>query len=98
RRIGTRVAELKKQLADPSRVAVAALQRTPIPVESLTILGEIARLEKSRPAVPKVPVMVELPADKRRPTHLMVKGNFLNPGEKVEAGGSPALPPPPATS
>jgi hypothetical protein len=86
RRIGTRIAELKKQLAEPARVAVAALRRTPIPVESLAILGEIARLEKSRPAVPKVPVMVELPADKRRTTHLMVKGNFLNPGEKVEAG------------
>jgi hypothetical protein len=86
RRISTGIAGLKKKLTEPSRVAVAALRRTPIPVESLAILGEIARLEKSRPAVPKVPVMVELPADKRRTTHLMVKGNFLNPGEKVEAG------------
>jgi hypothetical protein len=86
RRIGTRIAELKKQLAEPARVAVAALRRTPIPVESLAILGEIGRLEKSRPIMPKVPVMVELPTDKRRPTHLMIKGNFLNPGEKVESG------------
>ncbi len=30
--------------------------------------------------------MVELPANKRRQTHLMLKGNFLNPGEKVEPG------------
>ncbi len=93
RRISTRIAELKKQLREPARVAVAALRRTPIPVESLAILGHIARLEKSRPSVPKVPIMVELPADKRRTTHLMVKGNFLNPGEKVEAGVPAAFPP-----
>jgi hypothetical protein len=92
RRISTRIAGLKKNLAEPSRVAVAMLRRTPIPVESLAILWEIARLEKSRPAVPKVPVMVELPADKWRQTHLMVKGNFLNPGEKVEAGVPAAFP------
>jgi hypothetical protein len=30
--------------------------------------------------------MEELPEAKRRPTHLMVKGNFLSPGEKVDAG------------
>lgn len=48
----------------------------------------VAQLEKSRPPVPTVPVMVELPADKRRTTHLMVKGNFLTPGPDVQ----PAVP------
>ncbi len=86
RRIDARIAELKKQLAAPSLVAVRALRRTPIPVESLTLLAEIGRVEKTRPVVPKVPVMVELPAKQRRKTHLMVKGNFLNPGEQVEPG------------
>jgi hypothetical protein len=86
RRIDARIAELKKQLAAPPLVAVRALRRTPIPVESLTLLAEIGRVEKTRPAVPKVPVMVELPAKQRRKTHLMVKGNFLSPGEQVEPG------------
>jgi hypothetical protein len=47
---------------------------------------EIAKLEKSRPALPTVPVMVELPSNQRRETHLLIKSNFLDPGEKVEAG------------
>jgi hypothetical protein len=47
---------------------------------------EVARLEKSRPMVPNLPVMEELPADKRRETRLMQKGNFLDPGPKVEPG------------
>lgn len=33
-----------------------------------------------------LPVMKELAADKRRETKLLNKGNFLDPGEKVEAG------------
>ncbi len=86
RRIDGRIAELKKQLAAPALAAVRALRRTPIPVESLALLGAIGKLEKSRPTVPRVPIMAELPAKQRRQTHLMIKGNFLNPGEKVEAG------------
>jgi mono/diheme cytochrome c family protein len=93
RRIDGRIAALKKQLAAPSLVAVGALRRTPIPVESLSLLGEIAKLEKSRPVVPKVPVMVELPTDRQRKTHLMIKGSFLNPGEAVEPGSPAALHP-----
>jgi hypothetical protein len=85
-RIDGRIAALKKRLAEPSLVAVRALRRTPIPVESLSLLGEIAKLEKSRPVVPKVPVMAELPPNQRRKTHLMIKGSFLNRGESVESG------------
>src|SRR5262249_38407394 len=65
RRIDERIAELKKQLRAPSRVAVGALRRTPIPVESLSLVGEIGKLEKSRPALTAVPVMVELPPNQR---------------------------------
>jgi mono/diheme cytochrome c family protein len=86
RRIDAQIAVRKAQWAAPPLVAVRALRRTPIPVESLALLGAIAKLEKSRPAVPKVPVMVELPPNKRRQTYLMVKGNFQNRGDKVEAG------------
>jgi mono/diheme cytochrome c family protein len=84
--IDEKIVALKKQLAAPPLAAVRALRRTPIPVESLALLGEIGKLEKARPAVPQVPVMAELPPDKRRQTHLMIKGNHLNPGDKVEPG------------
>jgi hypothetical protein len=57
------------------------------------VRDEIAKLEKSRPVVPTVPVMVEMPPDKRRETHMMVKGSFLSPGEKVEPGTPAFLPP-----
>src|SRR5262249_25645614 len=50
------------------------------------VRDEIARLEKARPAVPALPVMVELPADKRRATKIMIKGNFLNTGDTVDPG------------
>jgi len=93
RQIDVRIAAVKKRFAEPSRVAVAVLRRTPIPLESLTLLGEIARLEKSKPAIPTVPVMVELPAKQRRQTHLMSKGNYLTPAEKVEPGVPAAFPP-----
>ena len=52
------------------------------------VRDSIAALEKSRPPIPTVPVMAELPADKKRTTHVMVKGNFLAPGSVVE----PAVP------
>ncbi len=50
------------------------------------VRDEIARLEKAKPKPPKLPVLVELPPEKRRETHLMNKGNFLDPGPKVEPG------------
>src|SRR5262249_42760073 len=86
RRIDREIAAVKKQLAAPPLAVVRALRRLSIPVESLALLGEIGKLEKSRPAVEKVPVMVELPAKQQRQTHLMIKGNYLNPGAKVEPG------------
>jgi hypothetical protein len=52
---------------------------------------EIAALEKSKPAIPNLPVMVELPAQGRRVTRLLRKGNFLDPGEAVEPGVPQAL-------
>jgi hypothetical protein len=55
------------------------------------IRDEIAKLEKSKPAIPSLPIMVELPSDKRRETHLLIKSNFLAPGAKVEPGVPNAL-------
>jgi len=52
---------------------------------------EIAAREKSKPAIPTLPVMVELPANGRRVTRLLRKGNFLDPGDPVEPGVPQAL-------
>jgi hypothetical protein len=67
------------------REALARYYRTIAPALQ-PVRDAIARLEKSGPAVPTLPVMVELPANQRRETRLMIKGNFLNRGEKVEPG------------
>jgi hypothetical protein len=78
-RIDAQVAELKQQLA-------AAEGEAKKPLEE-----QIAKLEKSKPKQPTVPVMRELPPDKRRSTHVLIKGSFLNPGERVEPGVPTAL-------
>ena len=50
------------------------------------VRDQIAAFTKSRPEVPTVPVMMELPAKEHRTTRLMIKGNFLNTGDEVTAG------------
>ncbi len=48
---------------------------------------QIASLRKELETIkpPQVPIMRDLPADKRRLTRLLNKGDFLDPGEKVSA-------------
>ncbi|HEX5270562.1 MAG TPA: DUF1553 domain-containing protein [Gemmataceae bacterium] len=65
--------------------ALAHYYRTVAPATK-PMRDEIARLEKSRPVPVMLPVMVELPPERRRQTNVMIKGNFLDKGEKVEAG------------
>ncbi len=62
------------------------------------IRDEIARLEKGRPEIPTLPVMVELSRDKQRVTRILRKGNFLDPGEPVAPGVPKALHPLPSPS
>src|SRR5439155_22794173 len=50
--------------------------------EQLTKLRK--KLDEIKPVA--LPVMRELADDKRRETHVLNKGNFLDPGEKVEPG------------
>lgn len=64
---------------------VAAYYRSIAP-ELQPVRDRIAALEKSKPVPTNVPVMVELPKERRRKTHLLTKGDFLNPGEVVEPG------------
>jgi hypothetical protein len=60
---------------------------------------QIAALEKSKPAIPTLPVMVELPEKDRRVTRVLNKGNFLDPGETVTPGVPQAVHPlPPGAS
>ncbi|MDG3007946.1 PSD1 and planctomycete cytochrome C domain-containing protein [Paludisphaera mucosa] len=56
---------------------------------------EIAQVEKARADVPTLPVMVELPKEKRRVTRVLMKGNFLDPGPEVGPGLPKAFNPAP---
>lgn len=46
----------------------------------------IERLKREAPKPPTLPVMVELPAAKRRETRILNKGSFLDPGGAVSPG------------
>jgi mono/diheme cytochrome c family protein len=51
-----------------------------------TIKRQIAELQRSKPQPPSVPVMRELPPNKHRKTHVMIKGNFLVTADEVGPG------------
>jgi hypothetical protein len=70
--------------------AVARYFRTVAP-ELKPLRDQIAALEKSKPATPTLPVMVELSEKERRITHLLHKGNFLDPGVPVTPSVPQAL-------
>ncbi len=72
------------------------LSKTTPAAEAAKIKAQVAGLEKSRPKPPNVPVMQELPPSGRRKTHLLRKGNFLDPGQTVEPGVPAALHPLPS--
>jgi len=77
---------------------IAADKRTKTQTEALTryfrsiapdlkpVRDKIAALEKSKPKIQTVPVMVELQADHRRVTRVLKKGNFVDPGDEVQPG------------
>lgn len=51
----------------------------------------LAELQAERNRKIPVPVLVELPADQRRQTHVMIRGSYLAPGEPVRAAVPQAL-------
>ena len=73
------------------QIEVLARHFRSIAPELKPLRDQIAALEKSKPAIPTLPVMVELPADQRRVTRILRKGNFLDPGDPVEPGVPQAL-------
>jgi hypothetical protein len=74
----------KAERSDEERTQVTRHFRSIAP-ELEPLRARIAALEKSRPVAPLLPVMRELPAEKRRVTRLMHKGNHLDPGGEVKA-------------
>ncbi len=72
-----RTPEQREQLGAHFRTIAPALKM---------LRDEVARLEKSRPQSTMLPVMQELPANQRRKTRVMVKGDFLNQSDPVEPG------------
>jgi hypothetical protein len=75
---------------EAARERLAAYYRSVAPLLQ-PIRDQIAALEKSLPPDPTLPVMEELPPEKRRVTRLLKKGNFLDPGPEVEPGVPAAL-------
>ena len=74
--------------------AIRARLATVPEAEKKPLMDRIAALERQRQSA-TVPVMEELPPDKRRPTHVLVKANFLQKGDAVTAGVPAALNPMP---
>jgi hypothetical protein len=95
RRIDEQIAPHKARLAGLAPEAADATARLlNLPFSAVRPLrAEVARLEKSKPKPPTLPVLVELPSDKRRVSRVLEKSNFLTPGKKVEPGVPAALPP-----
>jgi hypothetical protein len=71
----------------PQNESLARHFRTIAP-ELKSLRDQVGELEKSKPPIPTVPVMVELRDKNRRVTRVLRKGNFLDPGETV----GPAVP------
>ena len=74
--------------------AKATLERSVNDSETLKRVADLeGKLEDyaKRMKPTAVPVMRDLPAEKRRTTHLLIKGSFLDPGATVEAGVPEAL-------
>jgi mono/diheme cytochrome c family protein len=100
----TRLAELRKsaaRLADLAGTTSVVLVDQPSLGELVEdahreqikrLEGQIAQIEKEQ----ATPILRELPADKRRVTHTMVKGNFRAPGDAVEPAVPAAFHPLPA--
>jgi hypothetical protein len=72
---------------EAQRQALAAYFR-PLAPSLASLYREREEKQKALAAIKPVelPVMRELPLEKRRVTHVMNKGNFLDPGETVSAG------------
>ncbi len=78
RELDVRIAELKRKLGSPETAAD--------PKATAALKEQVGALEKQRVQPVPLPVMVEVPPAQHRETHLLIKSNYLDPGEKVEPG------------
>jgi hypothetical protein len=103
----TRLANSRVQLLDAANKVVweTTIDKGPNPSASYDLVPStpestaVARLDAAlaiarRAGVP-TPILRELPAAKRRKTFVMIKGNFLSPGEEVVAAFPDAFAPKP---
>jgi hypothetical protein len=67
---------------NPETQVLADYFRSQAP-ELKAVRDKVAFLEKSKPPIPNLPVMVELAPERHRTTHILRKGNFLDPGDIV---------------
>jgi hypothetical protein len=86
---GRRTEAQRSELATYFRPLAPSL--TPLYQQLATKNKELAEIKPV-----DVPMMRELAPEKRRVTHVMIKGNFLSPGDVVEAALPAAFPPLPA--
>jgi mono/diheme cytochrome c family protein len=75
----------RQTAAIDARIA-ALTKRLAAVKEKKSLKRQIAALERSKPQAPSVPVMRELPPNKHRQTHVMIKGNFLVTADEVGPG------------
>ena len=85
-KIGPAPPAAQTPMPKPGEAAPPPHEPTPEEREQQRLRDELAKLEKSRPETPTLPVMQELPADKRRTSRIMLRGNFLTPGDEVSPG------------
>jgi mono/diheme cytochrome c family protein len=77
------VADIKAKIAAAEQSPKEGSAENP---DAKALRDKLKALERTKPALPSVPVMQELPADKRRTTFVQIKGNFLNKGEEASPG------------
>jgi hypothetical protein len=89
--------EKKRSAAERARVAAHYRELAPelaaFRVETKPVEEALAALDRD---VVRTPVMRELPPEKRRTTHVLLKSNWLAPGDVVEPDTPRAFPPLPA--
>jgi hypothetical protein len=93
-RIRAILAATPETRTEAQRTELAAHFR-PLAPSLASLYQELSQQKKALAEIKPVavPIMRELAPDKQRVTHLMIKGNFLNPGETVPALLPAAFPP-----
>ena len=71
RLIEEQLTKLREQLKEATEEDQEALKK------------QIEQVEKTKPDIPTVPIMKELPSDQLRPTTILVRGSFMDKGAEV---------------